>query len=111
MDNSFNNLLMGVVCLCGTIYYGGKTIHAGLKLRKHRESLHILEKNDKQYDDVDSLLNNNDLKSLNNQLVFLKGKAFHKLIDERKAMGIKITPDYKNLDLFVKTTEYSHGFK
>ena len=59
---------------------------------------------------VDQVVKNGGLSRLNGKLVHLSGLAEHKLVSERAKFGVKADASHSKLDIFVRTTEISHGF-
>ncbi|CAI2376212.1 unnamed protein product [Moneuplotes crassus] len=109
-DSVFVNVCVGAATFGGFLYYFPSAYTAGSKAYRAYKAKEQLEEIDYEPQTIAELLHGKDLKNLHNKFVYLKDITEHKLVPLRNKMGVKSSSDYSNLDLWVKTTEFSHGF-
>lgn len=107
-EDPLTNIVLSAFSLGGLIYYSPKAIRAFKKWLSSAKAYGILEDESLEPKTVDQLLKSSNSKNLDKQLVWLQDKAESILASERRKAG---APTPSGLDLWVRTTELSHGFE
>ena len=109
-QNNFGDTVFGIGFLIAAVYNGATSMGYLRKFGSYSRSLKIWEDPELEIADAKDYIKKFDKELKTHAPVVLRGVAIHREYDERVKLGLPNSEDFKQLDLYVKTTEISHGY-